>query len=251
MSSPNTIYAEHVIRRAVDILQDPTSVRWPLNELVRYLKDGQREIVTYRPDAMVQQTTDVFPVFGQTRQSLPAGALKLIEITRNVSGASSRPIRLINREILDAQSPGWHAASGAKAEILHYMYDPRDPTTYYIYPAAGVGAQIEIIYAAMPSETTITVANNTLAVDAGVSATAPGTSVTGLLGIPDIYVNPLTDYICYRAFSKDSEYAGNSARAQNHYAAFANALGIEIKATLSVAPTSPSNPNVASNRPAA
>jgi hypothetical protein len=39
------------------------------------------------------------------------------------------------------------------------------------------------------------------------------------------------------------QHAGNAARAATHYGTFANALGIEIKATVAVAPTSPGNPN--------
>ena len=53
----------------------------------------------------------------------------------------------------------------------------------------------------------------------------------------------MQDYVLYRAYTKDSEYAGNAARAQAHYAAFANALGVEIKATVAVAPNPVSNPN--------
>ena len=47
------------------------------------------------------------------------------------------------------------------------------------------------------------------------------TAVTGDLGVPDIYANAVQDYVLYRAYTKDSEYAGNAARAQAHYAAFA------------------------------
>ena len=47
----------------------------------------------------------------------------------------------------------------------------------------------------------------------------------------------------YRAYTKDSEYAGNAARAQAHYGAFANALGVEVKATLAVGPNPVGNPN--------
>lgn len=36
------IPAQSVIRRAVETLQDNTSIRWPVGELVRYLNDGQR-----------------------------------------------------------------------------------------------------------------------------------------------------------------------------------------------------------------
>ena len=69
------------------------------------------------------------------------------------------------------------------------------------------------------------------------------TAVTGNISLPDIYGNVLQDYILYRAYTKDSEYAGNAQRAQAHYAAFANALGIEIKATVAVAPNPVGNPN--------
>ncbi|MFW9595551.1 MAG: DUF6682 family protein, partial [Macromonas sp.] len=42
------ISAQSIIRRAVETLQDPTSIRWPVPELVRYLNDGQREIKLHR-----------------------------------------------------------------------------------------------------------------------------------------------------------------------------------------------------------
>ena len=52
-----TITAKSVIRRAVETLQDNTSIRWPVGELVRYLNDGQREVVMHRPDAIVKNAT--------------------------------------------------------------------------------------------------------------------------------------------------------------------------------------------------
>ena len=62
------------------------------------------------------------------------------------------------------------------------------------------------------------------------------TAVAGNISIPDIYANALLDYILYRAYSKDSEYAGNAQRAQSHYGAFVNTMGVEIKATVAAAP---------------
>ena len=44
------ITAQSIIRRATDLLQDQTSVRWTLQELVRWLNDAQRAIVKVRPD---------------------------------------------------------------------------------------------------------------------------------------------------------------------------------------------------------
>ena len=223
-----TIPAQSLIRRVVETLQDNTSIRWPVSELVRYLNDAQREIILYRPDAAV--TNAPVTLVAGSRQSLPSGGTKLVEVVRNSTG-TKRAVRLVNREILDAQLPGWHAQPGA-AEVLHYMYDPREPRVFWVYPpAAASGASVDVTYASMAAD---------------IAEPADGalyTAVTGDLGVPDIYANAVQDYVLYRAYTKDSEYAGNAARAQAHYAAFANALGVEIKATVAVAPNPAGNPN--------
>ena len=223
------ISAQSIIRRCVETLQDTTSIRWPVAELVRYLNDGQREVVLYRPDSMVTNAT-VTCVAG-TKQTLPANGAKLIEVIRNARAAGTkRAVRMVNREILDAQMPGWHALAGMD-DVLHFMYDPRDPRVFYVYPPATTNTQLDIVYAAYPTDI----------VEPADGATY--TAVTGNISLSDIYGNVLQDYILYRAYTKDSEYAGNAQRAQAHYAAFANALGIEIKATVAVAPNPVGNPN--------
>jgi hypothetical protein len=230
------ITAQSIVRRVVETLQDNTSVRWPVNELVRYLNDGQREIILYRPDAMV--TNAAVTLAAGSKQALPTNGAKLIEVVRNTSG-NKRSVRLVNREILDSQSPGWHNITGA-TEILHFMYDPRDPKIFYVYPpAAASGASLDVVYAALPTD---------------VTEPADGalyTAVSGNISVPDIYGNVLQDYILYRSYSKDSEYAGNAQRAQAHYGAFANALGIEMKATVNFQPNTVANPNRSTAAPAA
>lgn len=222
------IPAQSIIRRCVETLQDNTSIRWPVSELVRYLNDGQREVILHRPDAAV--TNASVPLVTGSRQNLPVGGTKLIEVVRNSAG-TKRAVRMVNREILDAQLPGWHTQTGV-TEILHYMYDPREPRVFYVYPpAAATGAAVDLSYASMPADI------------AEPSEGALYTSVTGNIGVPDIYGNALQDYVLYRAYTKDSEYAGNAARAQAHYGAFTNALGVEIKATVAVAPNPTGNPN--------
>ena len=222
------ITAQSIVRRCVETLQDTSSIRWPVAELVRYLNDGQREIIVHRPDAMV--TNGSLALVAGTRQSIPATGTKLIDVVRNTSG-NKKAVRLCAREILDAQSTGWHNLAGV-TEIVHFMFDPRDPKTFYVYPpAAASGASLEIVYSALPTDVTEPAAGTDY------------TAVTGNISVPDIYNNVLQDYILYRAYKKDSTYAGNDARASANYAAFANALGIEVKATVAVAPTSPGNPN--------
>lgn len=215
------ISAQSIIRRVVETMQDNTSVRWPVAELVRYLNDGQREVVLYRPDSMVTNTT--VALTSGAKQAIPTNGSKLIDVIRNTSG-NKRSVRMTVRNILDTQSPNWYNLTGV-TEILHYMYDPRDPKVFYVYPpAAASGASVEIVYSAYPTDITEPA-------DGAVYS-----AVTGNISLPDIYGNVLADYILYRAYTKDSEYAGNAQRAQAHYGAFQAALTTEMAGTTGVAP---------------
>jgi hypothetical protein len=215
------ITAQSIVRRATDIIQDKTSVRWPADELVRWLNDAQREIALYRPDAF--STFGSIVLVGGSRQSLPAGAVKLIDIPNNTSGTKAA-VRQVPRRPLDEQTPEWHGLTGVTS-IKHFMYDPRDPRTFYVYPpAAASGAVVNAVYAVYPTDITEPAA--------GLDYTA----VTGNINVPDVFANAVLDLVLYRAYSKDAEYAGNVARAQAHYTAAANSLGLEIKATVLAAP---------------
>lgn len=230
-----TITAQSIVRRATDLLQDQTSVRWPVNELVRWLNDAQRAIVKVRPDSM--NTTATMTLSAGTRQDLdsatanaagnaalsPAPA-KLIEITRNMASASSKgAVRLTPRQILDAQTPGWHGLPGS-VNILHYMFDARDPKTFYVYPPATAQAQLEVMYSAYPTDIVEPAAGSTFA------------DVTGNLSLPDIYADDVLNLLLYRCYSKDSEYAGNAERAAAYLNVATASLGAEIAATMAVAP---------------
>ena len=213
------IAASAIIQRVVGLLVDVTSVRWKIDELVRYLNDGQREVVIYRPDAKVVTTSH--PLSAGSKQAIPNDGRKLIEVLRNTGGGA---ITLIDRQVLDAQEPSWHAIAGV-TEILHYMSDVRTPTVFYVYPpAADVGASVELSYSAYPQDITEPGAGSTFS------------DVSGNIDVLDIFGNVLQDYILYRAYLKDSEFAGNAQRAAAYYAAFANALGIEIKSAVTVSP---------------
>lgn len=215
------ITAQSIVRRAVETLQDTNNVRWSIGELVRYLNDGQREIATTRPDATA--TTISHALVAGTKQAIPTTGSKLISVVRN-TGGSKRSIRMTNRVILDAQVPDWHDATGV-TEIIHYMYDVREPKVFYVYPpAASSGASVELVHSAYPADITEP--------GAGTSYT----DVAGNISVADQYANALNDYILFRAYTKDAEYAANAARAQAHYGAFSGALGVEFSGTTGVTP---------------
>ena len=210
------ITAQTILQRAITALTDEGNVRWTVTELVRYLNDGQREIITYRPDATATTATVALSV--GARQTLPDAAFKLLDVIRN-SGGTKAAVRKIDQKLLDAQLPSWQNGTTSTV-VKHYMYDLRDIRVFYVYPPAATGASLEMLYSAKPTDIAEQTAVN---------------SVTGNISVHDLFANALQDYILYRAFAKDAEY-GNVAMATAHYQAFQNAVGVEASATANASP---------------
>lgn len=199
-----------VIDKARAVLQDTTSVRWPDSELIEWVNDAQYEIALIKPDAT--SVNESIPLAGGTKQSLPNGALRLLRVVRNmqdaVNGVGGRAIRIVDREVLDAQDPNWHdpfstGLSAFDSLVRHYIYDEQDPQHFYVYPGINPDARpapmIEIIYSARP---------------------AIVQSRNSQLSVSDLYTNAIMNYVLYMAYMKEAEYAGNQQRAGSHYQIF-------------------------------
>lgn len=200
------VTVQSVIDRVQATLQDTTGVRWPVvSELVLWVNDAQREIALLKPDASAKNETITLAT--GTKQTIPANGNRLLRVVRNMSAATNgtgkRSVRLVSREILDAQTPNWHdpTVTGDAAHtsiVKHYIYDEQNPRNFYVYPGVSGNSYLEIIYSANPAA--VTQSDN--------------------LDVPDIYANSVMNYVLYMAYMKDAEYAGNSQRAANHYQLF-------------------------------
>ena len=198
-----------ILDRAAIILQDNTNVRFPNDELLKFFNDAQKEVVLHRPDAKMVNTT--YACVDGSKQTLPSAALRLIEVVRNVGG---RAITQVQRRILDETLPNWHETTAGTNKIEHFVYDPADPKNFYVYPKGASGAHsLEIVYSSAPSE--ISVSNFSTDVQ--------------VISLDDVYANCILDYVLYRSYQKDSEFAGNAQRAMMHYQSFANALGVKTQ----------------------
>lgn len=206
------VTVQSVIDRVQKTLQDTTGVRWPVvDELVLWVNDAQREIALLKPDASAKNITITLAT--GTKQEIPSDGNRLLRVVRNMSAASNgvgkRAVRIVSREVLDAQTPDWHdpliTGDAAHAAIVkHYIYDEQNPRNFYVYPgiASGSNAYLEIIYSANPS--TVTQAGN--------------------LDIPDIFGNAVMNYVLYMAYMKDADYAGNQQRASSHFQLFMSSI---------------------------
>jgi len=212
-----TILAQTLIDRSQTLIQDQLGTRWPAPELLNWLNDGQREVVLLKPDAHVKN--EAVQMQPGTKQNIPPSGNVLIDVRRNMGAngvTPGRAITLTDRRILDEQLRDWHFAA-ENSIAIHYIFDPADPKHFYLYPAQPSPAHyVELIYSAAPDDV----------VD----------PATGTISIDDIYSNALVDYIVYRAYSKDADYAANDGRANQHYNRFLIALGLKAQGQDSISP---------------
>lgn len=214
-----TVKVVDLINRALATLQDPNGVRWKKLEMLDYLNAAQRAVVEIRPDAKV--VTDQFDCSAESKQSLPEGALRLLDVVRNVSGKS---IRQVDRQVLDNLLPNWHEYPPAGTTIIeHYVYSPLDPKTFYLFPKPTDAAQVVITYSSVPA--TVTSAQEDLS---DITAT--------VIGLDDIFANAILEYMLFRAYVKDADFVPSQQKAAIHMQNFTQSLGAKTQVDMVVTP---------------
>lgn len=194
-----TITADSLLDRARRILQDVsnTSQRWTDGDLMDGLNEGQRVLVSLKPDAYTN--IDTLALSNDSVQALPTEAVSLIRVIRNMGTDGStvgKAITLTKMHDLDDFEPDWHNATGS--EVLHYMVDDRDDSSFYIYPKVA-GGHVELKYSMVPPQVT--------------TQTSP-------IAVSDIYDAALVQYICYSAMSSDMDAAANMQLAEGFFNKF-------------------------------
>lgn len=197
-----------VIGRVNTQLVDVAWMRWTKAELLDYYNDAIRAVIIVRPDA--GEISEQLVCVAGTKQQLPDGANRLLDISRVVGG---RVVRPVPRDVLDSQFPDWHFSSGM---IESYCYDEQTPKTFYVFPGAVEGTQLDAVISRVPVPVTIS------QVETG-----------ELVPLDELYTNPIIEWMLYRCFSKDSQNgAVNNQLAQQHYQAFNDQLGIKTQAEM-------------------
>jgi hypothetical protein len=184
------------------------AVRWTAAEALRWLNNGQREIVNQLPKSFTKRMLAT-PTTG-TRQDFStisiSDGLSVIDVPANFnSGGTVRGRAMTRRERawLDDQNPTWHSQTASEA--VHWMYDPNDPKAFYIYPAVTGGGKLEIIYSAVPA-------------DLG--------ALTNTISLDDIYANALEWFILFSFYSKDASYTKSGQNSAGYWQLFLAALGV-------------------------
>ena len=211
--------------------QDPASVRrWTDDELLRWMSDGQRTLVAMDPS--LGTFTDALLLQPGTKQVLPDGAFMLIDIKRNMGNDGLTPgrvVTVISRENLDRVDPMWHASRRSDV-TQHYIYDPKQPRVYYVYPPSTGANYIDVVRANNPPDFT---------------------TLTDLLTVPDLYQTALFDYVMFRAHQKDSDYAAGESKAQAYLQLFQLFVTGHTEAVLDESPNKQLGPSDLADKGAA
>ena len=215
---------EDITRPVGSSLNDPNHVRWRVAELADYVDQAQAQIVLMVPDA--NSVTAAFSLAEGTRQVIPNDGFQLLRVIRNLGpdgDQPGRPILPTIRSALDAETPDWHSRFGF--EVQHFVYDPgADKRAFYVFPATE--GKIEIVYSKEPAKLQRQGTGNSAHVD-----------TSQPLELAGRYMNPIIDWVLYRCWQKDAEYAGAQGRAEGHERAFYQQLGIKYQATEATEPT--------------
>lgn len=200
-----TVAASLILDRVrKQLIDERATKRWSDAELLAWLSDGQRTIVAMSPS--LNEVTAAFQLAVGTKQTLVEPAFMLLDVKRNMGETGDTPgraVTVVTRELMDAFDPNWHAS--ARSSITkHFIYDPKVPKTFYVWPPSTGTGTVEASTANVPAELATT---------------------TALIEVPDLYQTALFDYVMFRAHQKDSDYAAGEGKAGVYLGLFQTFMG--------------------------
>lgn len=239
----NTLVKD-VLYRVSDALHDlsPQFNRWTSRSLVAALNDGQVAIAKYIPTACSRvDAVKLVPGTKQSINSIASGSIvpgdgsaavavngnALMTVIRNMGTnglTPGRAIRLVDREVLDLNSPDWHTKTGST--VTEYAFDPRTPKNFYVSPGvpAATNVWVELSFMADPAAVSLT------------GSYAWDGSDTTKVSIDDKWVDDLVCYILARAYLKDAENAANAGLYSTYAQQFIGSINAQAAAITGVNP---------------
>lgn len=204
---------EFLINQVNEQLVDDGFTRWPKEKLVDYFNDAQRSICLIRPDAFVLEES--FTCVAGTKQTLPDKGLRLVDVRHTAAGYA---VRNRSRAEITELYPDWYGTTDEEQPEA-FIYDEREPKTFFLFPGVKAGLVAEIVYSATPP----------------VHDPAK-LQPTDFADLDTAYSNAITEFMLYKAHSKDFEHS-EQEKAQLHYQMFMAILGEKTQSDTQMTPT--------------
>lgn len=181
------------IATARGILNDPDGVRYSDADLLQYGNDALDQMVMLVPQEFRKTATQLCTGFVITPSV--TDVLEIVDVrTAALTTGGTFPVTEIEEIALEAFLPSWRAVEAGLP--VHWMRDEQTPKKFKLYPSA-LSALIDYVYIATPAEY----------------------AVGADTGVNERFSDAISDYIVYRAESRDDEHV-NSNRAQQFLASF-------------------------------
>lgn len=188
--------AQDVITKARYLLEDPNGDRFTDTYLLSFLNDGIRELITIKPDASILDR--IVTLISGAKQNIDGFILlDVLYNTSDIGSSIGKAVRRLKKSTLDFTNPDWMLKTPS-ATCLFYMYDMEDTQTFYVYPPSNGTNYVYTRQSVFPNDLTTT--NQTI-------------------GLADEFRQSLIYYICYAAFSIDTDTA-NMTKADRFYQLF-------------------------------
>jgi len=208
-----------IVNNVAEELSDATFITWTKDELTDFLNSAQRQTALIRPD--VSSSVENITLVSGTKQSIPATALRLLDIVRNMGAdgnTAGKPIWPIPEKTLNSYRPTWHSETG-KTVIKNFIYDEKTPNTFYVYPPAHATTTVIVEAKVSTSPADITDVDN----DA--------------ISIDDIYEGPLRHWMMYLAYSKETDSTESRDLARQQQASFYKSLTGKTQVDIALSPS--------------
>lgn len=191
-----------VITEVRTLVQDTrTPFRYGDTVMLGFVNQTLKRMVMLRPDLFTTITT-VTPTANVAQQTLPAGAVRLVEIFQVVGGSV---LEEADWGVFTRTYPQW--TTDPVGTPTKYIRHPRNPTAYFLYPRPSVAINLLVEYVVTPPTYALT---------------------SNIDVLPDAYFGALVDGVVFLAESVDNEHV-NSNRAKLFFDSFVQALGVSLQ----------------------
>lgn len=191
-----------VITEVRRIVQDQSvPYRYSDAVLLGYVNQTLKRMAVLRPD-LFSDIVDIPTTPGTAVQSLPAGAIRLLDIFQVKDGPA---INEVDRETMNRNYPSW--MSEAPSIPVNFMRHVKNPDRFFLYPRPQAGIVLVGEYAATPPDYAV---GDTVAI------------------LSDVYFPVVVDGTVFLAESIDDEHV-QSGRAKLFYDSFVQQLGTSLQ----------------------
>lgn len=199
-------------------INDPNDVVFSTAQKIAAINEGIRATALYRADSTAY-TANVTLVAG-AKQSLPSDCMRLLRLTRNMTGSGAttigKAIRLMNIDRLTDSNQDWQTSSGS--EVLEYGYDAFNPRAFWVFPgvpANPINRYVEAVYQRSVPE--VAASGDTFPLD-------------------DSYSVSVKEWALYVLWGSDGDDSPNYNKAMQRQKSFFDILGIRASGD-SITPT--------------